>query len=75
MSSEQMRAGIKNEVLRSLFEGPHGERILIVDPGQYRAAFAIGILAALEQAGIKAQDFDHIIVNSSGSVAGMNFAL
>ncbi len=58
--------GIKNHTL-----GPKGSRVLIVDPGEYRASSSIGMAVALEEAGIRPEDFDHIIVNSSGAFAGI----
>ncbi len=68
---------IQNDVLKGVKDhrlGPQGSRVLIVDPGEYRASSSIGMAVALEEAGICPEDFDHIIVNSSGAFAGVGFA-
>ncbi len=69
---------LRNEILREVRDHnlwPQWSRVLIVDPGQYRASSSIGMVAALEQAGICPSDFDHIVVSSSGVFAGVGFAL
>jgi len=76
--AEKPKISIDNRVLQGIKNHtlwPEWTRILIVDPGEYRASSSIGMMAALVEAGIEPTDFDHIIFASSGSFAGMWFVL